>query len=132
MRLSQGQACDLLSADHVQLVDTPLAHLALEIVLQSLGSFRVSVRLVEAVPTGQSDGIVLAQGELLHDFFELLIKVGGQVAIDHGLHLLVRPLTKQQLLVKHSDLVVDLRNVFKLICVDTLCRSLTEAIVLRV
>ena len=65
-------------------------------------------------------------------FFQLEIKVGCKIAIDHRFDLLVGPITKQQLLVQHSDLIINLSDMLKLISVDPFSCCLAKPIVLRV
>ena len=107
----QSQANYFFCADHVKLIHTALAHLTFQVVnldLLSLGSFFLRTFFAHAV---------LAFGELLHDPLQLGVEIGGKISIYLSFHLLVRSIGEQVLLMQHSNLIVDLRDVLKLISV---------------
>lgn len=71
MVLTKRKSSDFLGTYHIELVDASLAHLSPEVVLKCLDGFRVPICLIEAISPRKSDRIVLAQGQLFHDFLEL-------------------------------------------------------------
>ena len=93
----QSESFDLLCADHVQLEDGALAHLFLQIVREGLLRLRLGLALAVQRILG-ADG-VLTESKFLHHFLKLRVEVGGQVSINLSLHLLIRAVCEQVLLV---------------------------------
>ena len=113
----KGKAHDLLCADHVKLIHTPLRLLA----SQALREIPTLVLLLQGLRLIQSSDI-LTHGQFLHHLLELCVKVGRQVSVYLRLDRLRGSVAEQELLVEKADLVVDLGNVLKLVRIDAFRR----------
>lgn len=118
----EGEADDLLSAHHVQLIDAALAHLSLLVVQMGHFCFRLVLFLTSRLTSCLLLGIrILAHRKFLHYLLQFGVKVRSEIPIDLSLNALIGPISKEVLLVEHPDLVVDLCNVLKFVRIDTLC-----------